>query len=71
MLYGALRQSGLLAADLRSGARQAADRDRTWSTADLAVVEGRPTVPSRTHRSFLAGVLRHVRQAPAAHGPAR
>lgn len=71
MLYGAPRQSGLLAADLRSSARQAADRDRARRGADLAIIESRTTAPAGTHRSLLAAVLRHVRQAPAAHAPAR
>jgi hypothetical protein len=71
MLYGAPRQSGLLVADLRSGARQAADRDRARRGADLAGIECRPTAPTGTHHSLLAIVLRHVRQAPAAHAPAR
>jgi hypothetical protein len=71
MLYGAKRQSGLLAEGLRSGARQAADRDRMRRGADLVTIERGTAAPSRTHRSLLAVVLRHVRPAPATHAPVR
>lgn len=71
MLYGATRQAGLLAADLRSGARQGADRDRTRRTMDPVTAGGRPVEPAGTHRSILTDVRRHLRQAPAAHVTAR
>lgn len=71
MLYGAPRQSTLLATDLRSRARKATDRDRTRRTGDRVTVERRPTAPAGSHRSLLSVVLRHVRPSPAAHVPAR
>jgi hypothetical protein len=70
MLYGAPRQSGLLAAGLRSNARQAADRDRLSATCATAS-PGRDPQPVAARRSLTAAVRRHVGRRSAAHAGAR
>lgn len=70
MLYGAPRQSGLLVGDLRSSARQAADRDRRSATRTTAS-PGRDPQPVPARRSLIAAVRRHVGRRSAAHAGAR
>lgn len=69
MLYGAPRQSGLLAADLRASARQAADRDRLIDVTRAAA--GRDRVPATARRSILATIRQQVGRRPVAHVGAR
>ena len=69
MLYGAPRQAIHLATDLRAGAREAAEHERTLSAAP-AVVERRPAGPV-PRRSLLTALWRHGGRPSAQHAGAR
>jgi hypothetical protein len=69
MLYGAPRQAIDLATDLRSGAREAAERERTLSAAPAAVERSAAEVTTR--RSPLVALRRRVARPSAAHAGAR
>ncbi len=69
MQHGAPRTAILLANDLRSGARQAADRDR--ARAAEAGFELRSPARQAPRRSLLDVVRRHVTRVPAAGAGAR
>lgn len=72
MLYGAPKQSGLLAGDLRSNARQAADRDRLIAgDAGASAAAGRDPVPATVRHSVLATIRQHMSRRAAAHAGAR
>ncbi len=70
MLYGAPRQSGLLATDLRAAVREAAERDRLSAAGNTAGTR-RDLARATVRRSLLATVLRHVGRRSAAHAGAR
>jgi hypothetical protein len=69
MLYGAPRQAIHLATDLRSGAREAAERERSLSAAPAAVEPSAAEVVTR--RSPLVALRRRVARPSAAHAGAR
>lgn len=69
MQHGAPRTAILLANDLRSGARLAADRDRARAAA--AGVELGISAPEAPRRSLLDVVRQHVTHVPAASAGAR
>jgi hypothetical protein len=70
MLYGAPRQAIDLATDLRTGAREAAERERTGSAAAQAAVE-RPITDVVSHGSLLVVLRRRLARPSAAHAGAR
>ena len=70
MLYGAPRQAIHLATDLRSNAREAAERERTLSAAPAAV--GRSAAAEVVTRpSPLVVLRRRVARPSAVHAGAR
>jgi hypothetical protein len=76
MLYGAPRQSGLLAADLRSSAHQAADREGLRVAGDAGeafttAAGGRDPAPATVPRLLVAIVRQRIVRRPAAHAGVR
>lgn len=71
MLYGAPRQAILLATDLRSSAREAAEHERTMSAATPAAVERRPAAHAVSHRRLLAALRPRGARASARQAAAR
>lgn len=70
MLYGAPRQAIQIATDLRAGAREAAERERTLSAAPGAV-ERSSAAEAVTRRSPLVALRQHLARRPAAEAGAR
>lgn len=71
MLYGAPSQAIHLATDLRSGAREAADRDRAQATVVTTAVKSRAATSGSARRPLLAALRQQLARRPAAGAAAR